>query len=83
MGHAYLNSPQIVVMQRCRKIPFDTQEKALRQLRKMAGAVKSREIESTPGRLNVYQCQHCPPNTWHIGHNQRVDQSIKKERQRR
>ena len=66
MPHAYLGAPQIRVIQRCRKVPFATQEIALRKMRRMSGNPRP-EVESTQGRLNLYQCLTCP-GVWHIGH---------------
>lgn len=71
MSHAYLGAPSIIVVQRCGKIPFRTQQAALRKIKKMAKFPHIKlphiEIESTSGRINAYKCHTCP-ETWHIGH---------------
>ena len=64
MGAAYLNAPDVHVMQRCIKRHFDSRQmaqKLARTIRKPTGVVA---IGS--GVLNVYRCKIC--KGWHIGH---------------
>jgi hypothetical protein len=64
MGAAYLKAPDIAVMQRCRKIPYENRRLAAKLMKSFSGG--QRDIDRGQGVLNVYRCPYC--GAWHIGH---------------
>jgi hypothetical protein len=65
---AYLRAPEIVVVQRCRKVAWPSRQTA-QQIARTANKTTARRAEITEqgvGVMNAYKCKVC--GAWHVGH---------------
>ena len=65
---AYLRAPEIVVVQRCKKVAWPSRQTA-QQIVRAANKTMARNgelVEQSQGVMSAYKCKVC--RAWHVGH---------------
>ena len=66
MPHAYLNAPELVVLQKCTKVQYGTRREAKLKAELMGKRDGDLNEHGSGRRLVAYKCRICA--WWHVGH---------------
>lgn len=67
MAHAFLTAPQVMVKQRCTKIPYATRREANQRMKHSESMRDKRPfVAAGEGKWTVYRCRIC--GMYHHGH---------------